>query len=585
MFGPGHLVHTREFAARRRYRSGAAGEGGPDMLRMYAVEPSPTITGAKADHHWPVRAAEVQLIARDIAARLGVDVERPLISCPSFCLRLGSTGSAATPALGDLEEALASDLAEHRGRSIVIAGEYQPAAVHALALAMNDLLGNLGTTVELQPPAEARPEDKQRSLASLAEAMQRGQVDVLIILGGNPAYMAPADLHFAERLTAKNRHGQELVPFRLCLSAERNETAQRCHWHVPECHPLESWGDGRAFDGTATIIQPLISPLYDSKTSHEVAAVLSGRAGQTAYQLLIDYWQSYWEEHVRGTESEQVPVPFAAWWDRALHDGLIAGSAFAPASAQLREAWSRELPAAASVQLPDESQFEIVFRPDPSVYDGRFANNGWLQELPKPLTKLTWDNAALMSLRSAKRLGIPVESLLQGTHGTDVRAQQVPVVELEHAGRKVRAPVWIAPGHADDSITVFFGYGQQSERGIAHGLGYNAYHLWTTGHPHFSPDLRVRLTGDTYELACTQNHFRMEGREIIRQASVEQFHRHRDFAAARSISCGNRRRTCRTRSTRNTATISRSGAWPSICRPASAATRVSWPVKPRTTFP
>jgi molybdopterin-containing oxidoreductase family iron-sulfur binding subunit len=384
---------------------------------------------------------------------------------------------------------------KHRGASVVVAGDQQPPLVHALAHAMNHALDNIGNTVVYTDPVEANPIDHLESLGKLVSDMEAGRVEMLVIIGGNPVYTAPADLHFAEHLSR--------VKLRLDLSLYDDETSARCHWHIPEAHFLESWGDARAYDGTVTIMQPLIAPLYFGKSAHELLATLLGQPERSSYDIVRDYWK------------QQFGEDFERRWRTALHDGLIAGTALPPKAVKLKiedREWKIEDRHPQSSTL-DPRSLEIIFRPDPTIFDGRFANNGWLQELPKPLSKLTWDNAALISPATAERLGLANEEL----------------VELRHQGHAVRAPIWIMPGHADDSVTVHLGYGRTRAGRIGTGTGFNAYAIRTASSPWFASGLEIRKTGARYALASTQDHHSMAGRHLIRVGTLEQYRQHPEF--------------------------------------------------------
>jgi molybdopterin-containing oxidoreductase family iron-sulfur binding subunit len=321
--------------------------------------------------------------------------------------------------------------------------------------------------------------------------MDGGGVELLIILGGNPVYDAPVDLRFAERL--------QKVALRLHSSLYHDETSELCHWHVPEAHYLESWGDARAFDGTATILQPLIAPLYGGRTAHEIMAACREGPERSSHDLVRDHWKA---RH-RGTD-------FDAFWRTALHDGVVPGTAAARRPVRLAPAWR-------SAAAPDPERgegLEVVFRVDPHVHDGRFANNGWLQELPKPISKLTWDNAALLGPATAERLGL----------------DNGDVVELRLENRGVRAPVWIIPGHANESVTLHLGYGRRRAGRVGNGAGFDAYALRTTTTPSAGAGLEIRRTADHHQLATTQEHQLMEGRHLVRAGTLAEYQAHPDFA-------------------------------------------------------
>lgn len=476
---PGSLRYSREFTAKRRVVDGAKA-----MNRLYAIESSPTLTGTMADHRLSLRANEVESFARMLAIR-GLHIEG-----------LGAQMEARDPQLSVLDsqlskwiDALARDLQSHRGTSLVIAGEQQPPAVQALAHAMNHALGNIGKTVYYTAPVEVVPTNQFESLRELAADMETGKVEMLLMLGGNPIFTAPAELNFSEKLAK--------VPTRIHLSLYDDETSEFCHWHIPEAHALETWSDARAYDGTASILQPLIAPLYGGKSAHEVLAVFTGQAGRSSHDVVRDYWKA-----------QSNSPDFEKFWQTSLHDGFVAGTAFSPKSVELRGS-SNPRPATRNPQ----PGIEIIFRADPHIGDGRFANNGWLQELPKPLTKLTWDNAALISPKMAERLNLANED----------------VVELKYNGRSQNAPVWITPGHPDNSVTVNFGYGRTRAGKLGTGTGFNAYALRTSEAAWFGGGVEIRKTGEQYKLATTQMHHSMENRHLVRSGTLAEFNQHPDF--------------------------------------------------------
>jgi MoCo/4Fe-4S cofactor protein with predicted Tat translocation signal len=446
--GPGSVRYAREFAAHRP--------------RLYAVESTPALTGARADHRFPMRAAEVQNFAADLLLQLE-----------------GRQAQGRAPA------AVVADLKKNAGASLVIPGEHQPPVVHALAHAINQALGAVGKTVVHTEPLEANPVDQIESLRDLARDMDSGAVELLVILGANPVYTAPADLAFAGKL--------QKVKLRVRLGLYDDETSAVCHWHIPEAHYLETWGDTRAYDGTVTIQQPLIAPLYRGKSAHEILAAFSDQPERSSYDIVKSYWR------------ERKPAAdFESWWRKSVHDGVAAGTSAAVKNAPLKRIDA----------VPRSPQgMEIIFRPDPSIYDGRFANNGWLQELPKPLTKLTWDNAALIGPATAQRLNLHNEE----------------EIELRYQGRTVKAPVWIMPAHPADSVTVHLGYGRTRGGRVANGAGFNAYLLRTSAAPWFGDGLEIRRTGGVYPLACTQNHWAMEGRRPVRSGTVAEYRADPEF--------------------------------------------------------
>lgn len=461
---PGRLRYARDFAALRKPVDGA-------MNRLYVIEATPSLTGAMADHRWPLGSARIAAFAWELARQLDVG---------------GAPGDVRSGIAPQRMQALADDLRAHRGQSLVLAGESQPPAVHALAHALNQALGNVGRTVDyLEAPADAAATNASGTLPELVVAMREGSVDTLLILDGNPAYTAPADLDFAGQLRK--------VPHAIHAGLYADETAQLCEWHLPLAHTLESWSDARAWDGTASIVQPLIAPLYGGRGVHEILAALLGQPPGSAR----DRVRATWRDHAGGAD-------FDAFWNRSLRDGVIAGTAASPAAASVA---ARMPPQSLPPSSDTDDTLELVFRPDPTVWDGRYANNGWLQELPKPLTQLTWSNAALVSPQLAAE-----RNLANGD-----------VVELRVDGRHVRAPVWIMPGQAARSVTVHLGYGRRQAGHVGDGLGFDAYVLRDNDTPWAVDGLQMQTTGEHVELACTQHHQAMEGRAPVRNGTLQQF--------------------------------------------------------------
>ncbi len=496
---PGGVRYTAEFTAGRRVRTTADDAAKADMNRLYAVEPTLTNTGAKADHRLALRASDIEAFTRALATELEVQ----------------GVGRSDGPSAKTVHWAgiVANDLRSRpSGTTLVMAGDRQPAAVHLLVAAINQHLGNVGKTVIHTTPLAARPVDQTASLRELAKDLDDGLVEVLVIAGGNPVYNAPSDLRFAERM--------QKVPFRIHLSLFQDETSLQCHWHLPEGHYLESWGDVRAYDGTASIVQPLIEPLYEGRSALEFMAILAGRLQTPPLELV----RSYWSRQRRSLGSAAAMGDFEDFWQTALHDGVVAGSALPSRALSLAAGWANQLSAAPGAS----DDIELVFQQDPTVYDGRFANNGWLQELPKPITRLAWDNAALMSPATAKKLGVE-----QGAyaHGGEHGGYHQPTVELRLGDRKVTAPVWIVPGHADDSIAVYLGGGRRNAGKVGDDVGIDSYVLRTSDNPWFVDGLKVAKTGRTHLLCCVQGHHLMENREVVREGTLAKYRDHPDFAA------------------------------------------------------
>jgi Fe-S-cluster-containing dehydrogenase component len=364
--------------------------------------------------------------------------------------------------------------------------------------------------------------DHGQQIADLVKEMAERRVKMLVILGGNPVYTAPVDLKFAEHL--------KKVPLRIHLGLYQDETAALCDWHVPEAHFLESWSDGRAYDGTASIIQPLIAPLYNGRTAHEMLAAFTEAPERAGLEIVREHWREWWKQQKRSGSFEE-------FWRQSLQEGVLAGTAFPQRELAPKPGWAERAAKAAPARDRGKGM-EILFRPDPTLFDGRFANNGWLQELPKPVTKLTWDNAAIISPKTAEKLGIAyvrdirAASGRPGPNGGEHGQAVVDVVELSYRGRSLKAPVWIQPGHADDVVTLHLGHGRWRGGRVAAGVGFNAYALRTNEALWFDTGLDVRrLPGETHTLACTQMHHNMEERAPIRTASLHEFQKQPHFAS------------------------------------------------------
>ena len=340
------------------------------------------------------------------------------------------------------------------------------------------------------------------------------------------------------------------VKLRAHLSLYNDETSELCHWHIPAAHYLESWGDERSYDGTATIVQPLIAPLYEGKTAHEVLALFSNNYDRKPYDIVRDYWRGQFGSAGQGVStgsgSDRVqaagaPTDFESWWRECLHNGFIPNTALPAKTVSLKSDWAAAL-AGTSPTVREGSNtngsYELVFRPDPSIYDGRFANNGWLQELPKPLTKITWDNVALVSANTAKKLGVALQNYEQDKKG---REAYVDTIKLTHRDQTIskNVPVWIMPGQPDDVITVHLGYGRTRAGRVGNAAisdpdsrlpsgGFNAYEIRYSDAPWNAVGATVSKTDEQYQIATVQVHFSMEGRDLLRESSLEEFAKDRE---------------------------------------------------------
>jgi MoCo/4Fe-4S cofactor protein with predicted Tat translocation signal len=473
---PGMTRYARDFANRRDPDSGK-------MTRLYVIESTPSSTGAKADHRIGVKAAEVEAFARALSSS-GATADFPAVG----------TGDA-----GEFVRAVVADLQNTRGASVVIPGDHQSPAVHALAHAINEKLGNVGKTVFYSDPVLANTASCNDSLKELVGDMRAGKVDLLVILGGNPVYDAPANFDFADALKNTN------IPLRVHFGLYQDETAELCHWHVNEAHYLEAWGDTKAYDGSVCIIQPLIAPLYNGKSAIEMTAFLAGQSQANGYEVVQNYWKS-----------KHSSADFDMWWRKSVEQGFIDGTASQPKQVSAK---SGNVTATSS-SAPANGDIEINFRRDPSIYDGQFANNGWLQELPKPMTKLTWDNPVLISPKMAEQL----------------KVQSKDMLKIELNGKSLDLPVWIQAGHPENSVTVYLGYGRRRAGRVGTETGFDVYPLRYSATPWIASG-KVSKTSGTYILASTQGYQTMDAgtdnRAIVKTANLEEYKKEADFDGER----------------------------------------------------
>jgi MoCo/4Fe-4S cofactor protein with predicted Tat translocation signal len=486
--GAGHVRYIREFSSRRNLEAGPSTK----LNRLYVVESMATSTGAMADHRLALRSGDVEAFARQLASTVGVS-------------SAGAGGSSANVP-GDWVGAVGRDLSANRGSSVVIPGEQQPPIVHALAHAMNAALGNVGKTVSYTDALEIDPVNQLDSLQDLVRDLEAGKVQLLLVLGVNPLYDAPADLNFGDAFLKAG--------LRVHSGLYNDETAEYAHWHVPATHYLEAWSDARAYDGTIGIVQPLIAPLYDCHSAHEIVALFTDDAGKSGHDIVRDYWAGQRPEKGRA---------FEVFWETSLHDGLMANTAL-PAISVLPSGNFSTRAASGS----QGGSLEVVFRPDPAVGDGSFANNSWLQELPKPVTRTTWDNAVLISPETAQQLG-----LTTGDY-----------VKLTLDGRSVSGGVFIVPGHVDNSVTLHLGYGRRRSGKVGTGPGFNAYLLRSSSAPWIATGLQIEKTGQQFAFASVQHHYTIdfEGhpaddesvnafrRDLVQITTIDEFRKDPNFA-------------------------------------------------------
>ncbi|MGD9629927.1 MAG: TAT-variant-translocated molybdopterin oxidoreductase [Pyrinomonadaceae bacterium] len=540
LFSAFNVRYAKDFAKGR-----ALTEEKREINRLYAIETTTTLTGAKADHRLAVKPSQMPEIAKAIAAAVGV----------------GGASSTYTDNAAWIA-ALAKDLSEHKGRSVVIPGDNQPPVVHAVAHAINSTLGNVGQTVVYTDPLTPSEKTQIEQLRELVAEIDAGTVKTLVILGGNPVYNTPADLKL-------NKQRLDKVPLRIHLSEHVDETSEICHWHVSAKHYLESWSDTRAYDGTASIVQPLVKPLYDSRNAHEVVQLFfRENYDRKDYDIVKEYWQGQnisaaaprqnaaapartpeTAEAVRteatpaatpsasptGPAPAAAPKTFEDNWRKAVHDGFVPNTAFPTRTLSANSAFLGQPQAGPS----GTGQVEISILPDPTIYDGRYANNGWLQELPNPISKITWDNVALVSPATAAKLnlnrGNDPDEISGGergiafvnTYGNNMTSD---LVTLKFQGGTIEkpVPVWISPGQPDDVVTIYMGYGRTRAGKIGTGLGYSTFDVQRSDAMYLGFG-EIAKTGEQTTIASTQIHFNMEGRDILRTFDLDVFEANPDM--------------------------------------------------------
>jgi len=485
------------------------------MSRLYTVESNYSITGGMSDHRLRLPSRDIprftRLLVVELAGR-GVDGLLPLADLMGKLkggmdiegIDLGFLGSVA------------DELAANRAASIVVAGSGQPAVVHALTFAINQALENANKTVALSPVIDDRDSSSREGIVALAN--EQASITTLFLLGGNPVYDAPSDVKFAELL---GRDGLTSVH----LSSHRNETSERCAWHVPLAHELETWGDQQALDGAVSVQQPLIAPLYGARSAIELLATIAGEKATNGYDIA----QATHKDTIDKTTVALLLYGFkpeglsqAQVWRAGLHNGML----FNPQAGQgavrdgaVADALATTLPEATKVQKLGAGNFEVSFEPDPALWDGAHANNLWSLELPHPMTKLVWDNAALISPATARALG----------------AKNGQMLRLSKGEAKVEVPAWVVPGHADYSVTLTLGWGRTAAGRYGNGKGFDVNPLRTSDGMDFMDGVAVEALSEMYNLVQTQTHDRMEGRPIAIDATLDEYKKEPDFASYRSV--------------------------------------------------
>ncbi len=493
---PAALQYARAFAEGRKVVDGR-------MNRLYVVESGYTPTGAAADHRLPMRAQDIGAMVAALERELGAGQPKAA----------EETHDAEGGDLARFVRAVARDLIAHRGESIVAAGPRQPAEVHAAVHRINAALGNGGKTIVYFADPDAERLTYAEAIKSLVGEMNAGEVQTLLVLGGNPVYNAPADLGFAEAMGK--------VETTIHLGLYRDETALASSWHLPQAHYLESWGDARSWDGTYSVVQPLIAPLLGGRPAIELLATILGEEKPSGMDLV--------QATFNNLVGDDDPV---AKWRQTLHDGLLEGSGWSPETPSVAAAAESATGSPSLAEIGwNGGPLEIVFCSDPSVYDGRFANNAWLQETPDPITKLTWDNAAMIGPATADALGVENETL----------------VRLTLDGRELVLPAYILPGQPAGSVAVGLGYGRLAAGAVGGDvrkgvkpIGFDTYRVRQTDAMEFATGAAIESTGEKYPLASTQDHHAIDVvglrsrahrvGELIREAPLDDYLEHPDFA-------------------------------------------------------
>jgi MoCo/4Fe-4S cofactor protein with predicted Tat translocation signal len=478
------VTNARGFADGRRLKS-----ENESMNRLYVVESAFTSTGATADHRVCLQARRIGAFAVQLAQAL-----------KKLGMAIPSIDGLSPVDLADIDSKwvaeIAKELVAYRGRSVVMAGRRLPAAVHALVCAINAALENVGNTVSWHAAPDASVTSTS-DFAALVAAMKGGSISALVVLGGNPVYSAPVDLAFSE--------AYKKVGVTIQLGTHVDETAEMSTWHIPQSHYMEAWGDARSVDGTLSAIQPLIEPLYHSKSDIEMLGFIASGTDARGYDIVRETWGA-----------SIFALDFESKWRRALHDGVVADSRMTADPAIINSVAVAN--ALRVIDIPTDklssSSMEIVFSVSGATFDGRWSNNGWLQEAPDPITKLTWDNAAIMSVGTAEVLGF----------------SSGDIAKANYAGRSIDLPVWIVPGNADNSVTVALGYGRRSAGSVGTNVGFDVNAIRTSNAPYFDAGLTLAKTGRTYLFSTTQDHGSMEGRPIIREATYEEYRKDPNFA-------------------------------------------------------
>ena len=464
------------------------------MSRIYSVENSFSSTGSYADHRLRLKTSEIEPFTYALASRLSESVSG-----------LGAFGNVSNNFTNhEWVDKLADDLLSNQGNSIVSLGFDHSSAAHAAVAAINSALNNAGNTVTYHEIPHYPDQHQTEAFLEAMDEMKAGVYDTVVLIGTNPVYAAPSDLDFATALGN--------VDTKIHLSDYYDETSRVADWHVNRAHFLEAWGDGLSYTGQRSVIQPQILPLHDSLSEIEFLNTIVSGEESVGYDLVQETWRGYFSSN------------FNQNWENILHDGVDPNSGFSSVDVSLRSGFASDI--RPNLNAEPISGMEITIKPDATLFDGRFANNGWLQELPEPMTKITWDNVALMSPSTAESLGLPPEQ--------SFKSNEVPTVRISAGDATIEIAAWVLPGHADNSITLTTGYGRNNLGRVADGVGVDVYPL-RTSEAMFNQPASVERTGSMYEIACVQDHNNIEGRDMVREATLEEYRENPDFATYKSI--------------------------------------------------
>ena len=509
----GSLVHAREFASTRRTKTTH-----DEMSRLYVAECGMSLTGGQADHRLRIAPSRLPGFAVELARAVLKRLKPPAAKALADALDHAASGDEHAPNK-DWIEVTADDLVHHRGAGLIVAGDSLPAPIHALVHALNAALGNVGKTVAYRALSDENASDSAAGLAELASAIDAGEVTTLVCLGVNPVYDAPAELDFAAKYDA--------VETTISLDVDTNETGQASTWALDGAHYLESWGDVVAHDGTVSPIQPMIAPLYGSRSDIELLLTLLGEAEPDGHEAVRETWKAN-----RGTWRADGGLSFEKWWRRVLHDGMLAGTA---SSSTPNPSWPAVTKAIEQLDTPGSDGrggqggrggVDVVFATD-TMYDGRFANYGWLQELPRDGTRMVWDNAALLSPATARRLGLLPAEDMEDTYTPKVPKGRMCRVTL--GGRSVELAAWVLPGMADDTVILPLGYGRRVCGLVGSGVGFDVYPLRESSARRVAFGATVERISGKYPISSTQNHWTMEGRDsIVRSVDLPAWQAHGD---------------------------------------------------------